>query len=59
MSNQMAPKRGKIRGVGEVRDKDGNLKGTIVLEGETELSEEELRKELGLDKQPPSDEEEK
>jgi hypothetical protein len=59
MSNEMTPRRGKITGKGEVRDKDGNLKGEFVLEGETDLTEEELRKELGVDKQPPSDEEEK
>ena len=56
MSNEMMPKRGKIRGVGKVRDKDGNLKGTLVLEGETELSEEELREALGIGKPPPDKE---
>ena len=59
MSHEMTPRRGKVRGVGQVQDKDGNLKGEIVIEGETDLSEEELRKELGMDKQPSSDEEEK
>ncbi len=39
---------GIVRGVAEVRDKDGNLKGTFVFEGGTELSEEELRRRLQL-----------
>jgi hypothetical protein len=59
MSFEMTPKRGKVRGLGEVRDKDGNLKGTLVIEAETELSEEELRERLGEAEQPPSGEEEK
>ena len=40
---------GKVTGVGEVRDKDGNLKGYIHFEGTTPLSEEELRRRLQTD----------
>jgi len=43
---------GKITGVGEVRDKDGNLKGYIHFEGTTPLTEEELRRRLHLDSPP-------
>jgi hypothetical protein len=39
---------GKVRGTGEVRDKDGNLKGVIHFEGTTELTEEDLRRRLQM-----------
>jgi hypothetical protein len=35
--------------MGEVRDKDGNLKGYITFEGTTDLPEDELRRRLQLD----------
>lgn len=37
---------GTVRGVAEVRDKDGKLKGSFVFEGSTPLTEEELRRRL-------------
>jgi hypothetical protein len=40
---------GKVSGMGEVRDKDGNLKGYITFEGTTDLPEDELRRRLQLD----------
>jgi hypothetical protein len=40
---------GKVRGTGEVRDKDGNLKGYISFEGTTDLTEDGLRRRLQLD----------
>ena len=57
----LQPMRGKITAVGAVHDKEGNLKGTFVIEGETPLTEEELRARLGDDvfKAPPKDQEEK
>ena len=39
---------GKVTGTGVVRDKDGNIKGTIRFEGETNLTENQLRSSLGL-----------
>lgn len=59
MSFETAAKRGKVSGIGEVRDKDGNLKGTLVIEAETTLSEEEFREAIEGAKQPSPDEEEK
>jgi hypothetical protein len=37
---------GVVRGVGTVRDKDGNVKGEFPFEGTTDLTEEELRRRL-------------
>lgn len=37
---------GIVTGVGEVRDKDGNLKCRFELRGTTPLTEEELRQKL-------------
>ena len=59
MSNEAQAMRGKVSGVGVVKDKDGNIKGYIKLEGETPLSEAELRERLNLPADSVKTEEEK
>jgi hypothetical protein len=40
--------KGEVHGVAEIRDKDGNLKGTFTFGGPTDLTREQLEQELGL-----------
>ena len=38
---------GRVTGTGIVRDKDGNIKGTVTFDGTTSMSKEELEAALG------------